>query len=65
MEYLIEAMDARGRWYIRGSDPVSGWAQNYMRQMQVREPRTAFRVLEMPARRIVVLHDPIDPRPAA
>lgn len=58
MEYLIEAMDKQGRWYVRGSDATSGWAQHYMRQMQQREKNTAFRVVEVPSRKLIVCCDP-------
>ena len=63
MEYLIEAMDAQGRWYIRGSDITSGHAQRHMREMQRREDDTAFRVVESGGadsqhRRLIVCHDP-------
>jgi hypothetical protein len=58
-EYLIEAMDAQGRWYIVGSDPVSGWAQHYMREHRKLFPKLPLRVVQHPSRVLVVCHDPL------
>lgn len=58
MHYQIEAMEKSGRWYIRGTDATSGWAQHYMREMQRLEPKTAFRVVARPSGQLIVCHDP-------
>jgi hypothetical protein len=58
-EYLIEQLGTDRRWFVVGSDPVSGWAQHYMRAQQRLFPRDAFRVVEHPSRVLIVCHDPL------
>ena len=57
-EYLIEAMDDVGRWYIVGSDRTNGWAQHYMREHRKLFPMLPLRVVEHPSRVLMVCHDP-------
>lgn len=57
-EYLVEEMDANGRWHIVGHDLVSGWAQHWMNQRQRTFPDLPMRVVEARTRQIVLLHDP-------
>lgn len=54
MEYLIEQLGKDGRWFVVGSDRLSGWAQHCMRQYRLTSPLSAFRVVEHPSRRLIV-----------
>ena len=59
-EYLIEQLGKDGRWFILGTERFSsGWAQHYMHDYMRLFPRDAFRVVEHPSRRLIVLHDPL------
>lgn len=57
-EYLIEAMDGAGRWYILGSERLSSLAQHWMRSYRAQFRDTPLRVTENPSRRLIVLNDP-------
>jgi len=57
-EYLIEAMEPSGRWYILGSSRSNGDAQDFMREYRKLFAKVPLRVVEHSSRIIVVLNDP-------
>ncbi len=58
MEYVIEAMDGQGRWFILGSERTNGNAQASMRETRKLFAKLPLRVVENPSRRLQVLSDP-------
>ncbi len=59
--YTIERLYGRD-WIAVGNARTSFGAQIYMRDWQAMNPTAAYRVVEEPSRRIVVLHDPVEDR---